>query len=60
MTDQIDEKMPFTQHLEELKTRLTRVLIAVGVGFVICYLFKEKLFWALTLPLVAVLPITAL
>ncbi|MBN2538478.1 MAG: twin-arginine translocase subunit TatC [Deltaproteobacteria bacterium] len=56
MTDQIDEKMPFMLHLEELKTRLTRVLIAIGVGFVICYLFKEKLFWALTLPLVAVLP----
>ncbi|HOO91127.1 MAG TPA: twin-arginine translocase subunit TatC [Syntrophales bacterium] len=56
MTDQIDEKMPFTQHLEELRTRLMRVLIAVGIGFVICYLFREQLFWVLTLPLVAVLP----
>ena len=56
MTDQTDEKMPFTNHLEELKTRLTRVLIAVGAGFVVCYLFKEKLFWALTLPLAAVMP----
>jgi len=51
-----DEKMPFTLHLEELKKRLIRVLIAVGVGFGVCYLFKEKLFWALTLPLAAVLP----
>ncbi len=56
MTDQTDEKMPFMLHLEELKTRLTRVLIAIGAGFVVCYLFKEKLFWALTLPLAAVLP----
>ncbi len=56
MSERIDEKMPFTLHLEELKTRLTRVLIATGVGFVVCYIFKEKLFWALTLPLAAVLP----
>ena len=56
MTDQTDEKMPFTNHLEELRTRLTRVLIAVGAGFAVCYLFKEKLFWALTLPLAAVMP----
>ncbi|MDD5722629.1 MAG: twin-arginine translocase subunit TatC [Syntrophales bacterium] len=56
MTDPTDEKMPFTLHLEELKTRLTRVLIAIAVGFVVCYLFKEKLFWALTRPLAAVLP----
>jgi sec-independent protein translocase protein TatC len=56
MADQTDEKMPFTLHLEELKTRLTRMLIAVAVGFVVCYIFKEKLFWALTRPLAAVLP----
>jgi len=56
MTEQTDEKMPFTLHLEELKTRLIRILIAIGAGFVVCYLFKEKLFWALTRPLAAVLP----
>lgn len=43
-------------HLEELKGRLVRALIAIGVGFITCYLFKEKLFYALTLPLAAVLP----
>jgi sec-independent protein translocase protein TatC len=56
MSDQTNEKMPFTSHLEELKFRLIRVLIAVGAGFVVCYIFKEKLFWALTRPLAAVLP----
>ncbi len=56
MTDQTDEKMPFTLHLEELKKRLIRVLVAIGIGFVACYLVKEKLFWVLTRPLVAVLP----
>ncbi|MBW2545425.1 MAG: twin-arginine translocase subunit TatC [Deltaproteobacteria bacterium] len=55
-TNEADKKMPFTLHLEELKTRLTRMLIAIGVGFVICYFFKEKLFKVLTLPLIAVLP----
>ncbi len=55
-TNKTDEKMPFTLHLEELKTRLTRVLIAVGICFVICYFVKEKLFKVLTLPLIAVLP----
>ncbi|MBW2599936.1 MAG: twin-arginine translocase subunit TatC [Deltaproteobacteria bacterium] len=48
--------MPFTLHLEELKTRLTRVLIAIGASFIICYFFKEKLFKILILPLIAVLP----
>jgi len=56
MTDQTDEKMPFTLHLEELKTRLTRALIAIGICFIICYFVKEKLFKILTLPLIAVLP----
>ena len=56
MTDQTDEKMPFMLHLEELKTRLTRALIAIGICFIICYFVKEKLFKILTLPLVAVLP----
>ena len=56
MTNQTDEKMPFTLHLEELKTRLTHALIAIGICFVICYFVKEKLFKVLTLPLVAVLP----
>lgn len=60
MTDKTDNKtdakMPFTLHLEELKTGLTRILIAIGVGFGICYFFKEKLFMILTLPLIAVLP----
>jgi len=56
MNDQTDEKMPFISHLEELKTRLVRSLIAIGICFVACYCVKETLFTFLTLPLVAVLP----
>jgi len=56
MTEHIDEKMPVTSHLEELRTRLVRILAAIGIGFVACYGFKEKLFEVLTIPLANVLP----
>lgn len=47
-----DDKIPFTAHLEELRKRLIICFIAIVVGFVIAYGFKEKLFEILTLPLV--------
>lgn len=47
-----DEKLPFTAHLEELRKRLIRCFIAVGIGFTGAYLYKEKLFDILTQPLV--------
>ena len=47
-----EEKSPFTEHLGELRDRLVRSFIAVGVGFVTAYFFKEKLFELLTAPLV--------
>ncbi|MEJ2283257.1 MAG: twin-arginine translocase subunit TatC, partial [Desulfobacterales bacterium] len=50
-----EEKLPFTSHLEELRTRLIRVFIAVGVGFVIAFGFKERLFKILVHPLVNVM-----
>ena len=49
------EKIPFTEHLEELRKRLIVCFIAVGVGFVISYGFKEKLFQILTRPLIRVM-----
>ena len=51
----MDGKSPFTEHLAELRDRLVRSFIAVGVGFVIAYIFKEKLFDILTAPLVQVM-----
>jgi len=56
MNESIDEKMPFMDHLEELRKRLVRSLTAIGIGFVICYLFKERLYGLLTIPLNAVMP----
>lgn len=50
-----DEKIPFTDHLEELRKRLITSFIAVGVGFALAYGFKEKLFVILTHPLVSVM-----
>jgi sec-independent protein translocase protein TatC len=51
-----DEKQPFLSHLEELRKRLITCAIAVGVGFVISYIFSKQLFSLLTIPLTQVLP----
>jgi len=47
-----EEKSPFTEHLGELRDRLVRSFIAVGLGFACAYFFKEKLFDFLTAPLI--------
>ncbi|MDP2861848.1 MAG: twin-arginine translocase subunit TatC [Desulfobacterales bacterium] len=47
-----DDKIPFTAHLEELRKRLVICCVAIGIGVVIAYGFKEKLFEILTIPLV--------
>jgi sec-independent protein translocase protein TatC len=51
-----DEKQPFLSHLEELRKRLVAASIALGGGFVVCYIFSEKLFQILISPLKAVMP----
>jgi len=56
MDNPADERMPFTTHLEELRNRLIRILAAVGIGFLVCYSFKEWLFKVVTKPLADVLP----
>lgn len=47
-----DVKMPLTAHLEELRARLIRSLLAIGAGFAACYAFADPLFWFLARPLV--------
>lgn len=56
MDNPAEDKLPLTAHLEELKKRLVRSLIAVGIGFVVCYYFKEWLFQIITRPLLKVMP----
>ncbi|UCG14595.1 MAG: twin-arginine translocase subunit TatC [Deltaproteobacteria bacterium] len=55
-TNDTDNKMPFTEHLEELRKRLIICFVAVGIGFVICYFFAEQLFRVLMQPLLQVMP----
>ena len=50
-----DKKIPFTAHLEELRKRLITSFIAIGVGAVISFAFKERLFNILIQPLIKVL-----
>jgi len=49
-----DVQMPLTAHLEELRWRLARVLIAVGIAFIGCYNYSEILFHFLTEPLLSI------
>jgi sec-independent protein translocase protein TatC len=56
MENPTEEKMPLTSHLEELRKRLIRILIAVGIGFAVCWFFREWFFLVITAPLAKVLP----
>jgi sec-independent protein translocase protein TatC len=47
-----DATMPLTAHLEELRWRLVKALVAVAIAFVGCYFFSDRIFEILTRPLV--------
>ena len=51
-----ETKQPFMSHLEELRKRLITCAIAVGIGFVISYIFAERLFQILVTPLTRIMP----
>ena len=44
-------KMSFLEHLEELRSRIMRSLIAVAIGFCLCFGFSEKIYEQLTKPI---------
>ncbi len=54
--DKEEQPMTLLGHLDELRKRLVRCSIAVGIGFLACYGFAEQLFGYLVAPLVAVMP----
>lgn len=58
MTQQdIDEtKAPLIEHLAELRTRLIRSFIALGVMFVVCFIFRDTVLAFLAQPLLRVDP----
>lgn len=45
------EKMPFTEHLSELRKRITVSLVALLVAFILSFNYSERIFEVLTLPL---------
>ena len=47
--------MSFLQHLEELRMRIIRALIAVGVGFCACWYYAEKIFSYMQRPIMTAL-----
>lgn len=49
-------RLPLTEHLEELRTRLIRSLAAMGVGTVLCYSRAEWIYLRLLAPLTDLLP----
>ena len=51
-----EDKLPVTDHLEELRRRLIKCLLAVAVGFVLSYSFSKQLFDLLTWPLLQAMP----
>ncbi len=51
-----DRKMSLTEHLIDLRKSLSRSLIAIGIGFGICYYYKDFIFDIVTRPLTRVLP----
>jgi sec-independent protein translocase protein TatC len=57
--DEDERPMTLLEHLDELRFRLVRCCIAVGIGFLACYGFAEQLFGYLVAPLLAVMPETS-
>lgn len=49
-------KMSFLEHLEELRSRLIRSVIAVIIGFGVCIAFGERVFSLLAAPITKLLP----
>lgn len=52
-------RQPITEHLEELRNRLIRSLIALAAGTALCYNFSADIFRHLILPLTGALPADA-
>lgn len=51
-----DRPMGLMDHLNELRSRMVKCCIAVGLGFMACWIVVDPMFDALVAPLLAVLP----
>ncbi len=54
--DHIDQEQPFLSHLVELRDRMLRILLIVGVIFLLLVPFANKIYTLLAAPLLAHLP----
>ena len=43
--EELSGHMSFFDHLEELRRRILNSLIAVGIAFIACYKFADRIFW---------------
>ena len=53
--DGISGQMSFLDHLEELRTRIIRALIAIAVAFVLCWVFVQDIFVIVSQPVLEAL-----
>jgi sec-independent protein translocase protein TatC len=51
--EELQGQMSFLDHLEELRKRIIRMLIAIGVAFGVCWYFSGKLFRIVAIPIAA-------
>ncbi|MDX1815655.1 MAG: twin-arginine translocase subunit TatC, partial [Thermodesulfobacteriota bacterium] len=52
----LEVRLPLTEHLDELRQRLIRSLVAMGLGTILCYSRAEILYQKLLAPLTKQLP----
>ncbi|MCA9598346.1 MAG: twin-arginine translocase subunit TatC [Myxococcales bacterium] len=50
--DPEEHVMTFWEHLDELRSRLLRMLAAFAIGTAACWFFRERLLWVLTHPFI--------
>jgi len=55
VSESITDRMPFLEHLRELRTRLVRSVLAIALCFVVGWVFREELLYLLKLPLLEAL-----
>jgi len=51
-----EKRMSFLEHLQELRSRLIKAVLAVGVAFVVFLIFSDRLFKLVAGPIVKLLP----
>jgi sec-independent protein translocase protein TatC len=56
MKENMDERLPLTKHLEELRKRLIRIFIVLIIVFSVCYTYSKFFMDFVTAPIIPLLP----